>query len=87
MVSPGALFYNFDFKTIEFFDGNSWKQVDNTTRNIRAVFSSGATSDGDLIHSINISSEGNSIDFDLQTGKSELNGMKRGTRGIFANGY
>ena len=29
---PGALFYNFDFKTIEFFDGNSWRQVDNTTR-------------------------------------------------------
>jgi hypothetical protein len=28
----GALFYNFDFKTIEFFDGNSWRQVDNTTR-------------------------------------------------------
>jgi hypothetical protein len=29
---PGALFYNFDLKTIEFFDGNSWRQVDNTTR-------------------------------------------------------
>ena len=28
----GALFYNFDYKTIEFFDGNSWRQVDNTTR-------------------------------------------------------
>ena len=28
---PGALFYNFDFKTIEFFDGSNWKQVDNTT--------------------------------------------------------
>ena len=24
----GALFYNFDFKTIEFFDGNSWRQVE-----------------------------------------------------------
>ena len=31
-AKPGALFYNFDFKTIEFFDGNSWRQVDNTTR-------------------------------------------------------
>ena len=84
---PGALFYNFDFKTIEFFDGNSWKQVDNTTRSTRALLA-GATSDGELIHSINISSEGNSIDFGrLQTGKSELNGMSDGTRGIFANGY
>ena len=30
-AKPGALFYNFDFKTIEFFDGSNWKQVDNTT--------------------------------------------------------
>ena len=84
---PGSLFYNFDFKTIEFFDGNSWRQVDNVTRSGRALLA-GATSDGELIHSINISSEGNSIDFGfLQTGKSEMNGMSDGTRGIFANGY
>ena len=30
-----VIFYNFDFKTIEFFDGNSWRQVDNTTRSSR----------------------------------------------------
>ena len=30
-AKTGALFYNFDFKTIEFFDGSNWKQVDNTT--------------------------------------------------------
>ena len=30
-AKPGALFYNFDFKTIEFFDGSNWKQVDNAT--------------------------------------------------------
>ena len=84
---PGALFYNFDLKTIEFFDGGSWRQVDNVTTSTRAVLA-GATSDGELIHSINISSEGNSIDFGrLQTGKSELNGMSDGTRGVFANGY
>ena len=39
---PGALFYNFDFKTIEFFDGNSWRQVDNTTTRGRSVHAGGA---------------------------------------------
>ena len=36
-AKPGAIFYNFDFKTIEFFDGNSWRQVDNTTTSGRAI--------------------------------------------------
>ena len=39
---PGALFYNFDLKTIEFFDGNGWKQVDNTTTRGRSVHAGGA---------------------------------------------
>ena len=43
-AKTGALFYNFDFKTIEFFDGNSWRQVDNTTRRGRAVFGGGDSS-------------------------------------------
>ena len=37
-VKPGMVYYNKDFKTIEFWDGNFWKQVDNTTRSGRAVF-------------------------------------------------
>ena len=37
-AKTGAIFYNFDFKTIEFFDGNSWRQVDNTIRSGRGVF-------------------------------------------------
>ena len=36
-AKTGAIFYNFDFKTIEFFDGNSWRQVDNTTRSRSCV--------------------------------------------------
>ena len=36
-VKPGMVYYNKDFKTIEFWDGNFWKQVDNTTRSGRAV--------------------------------------------------
>ena len=42
-AKTGALFYNFDFKTIEFFDGNSWRQVDNRTTRGRAVFGGGYT--------------------------------------------
>ena len=35
---PGELYYNYDLKTIEFFDGYGWRQVDNTTRSGRANF-------------------------------------------------
>ena len=40
-VKPGMVYYNKDFKTIEFWDGNFWKQVDNTTRRGRGVFGGG----------------------------------------------
>jgi len=39
---PGSLFYNFDYKTIEFFNGNDWVQVDNTTTRGRSVHAGGA---------------------------------------------
>ena len=42
---PGELYYNYDFKTIEFFDGYGWRQVDNTTRSGRGLFGGGTTSD------------------------------------------
>ena len=45
-AKPGALFYNFDFKTIEFFDGNSWRQVDNTLTRGRSVHAGGASPAG-----------------------------------------
>ena len=38
---PGAIFYNFDFKTIEFFDGNSWNQVDNIAGRGRGYIAGG----------------------------------------------
>ena len=63
---PGALFYNFDFKTVEFFDGNSWNQVDNTTRRGRCVFFGGFISPGDRtdqIDYINAFTLGNAINF------------------------
>ena len=43
-VKPGMVYYNKDFKTIEFWDGNFWKQVDNTTRRGRGVFAGGRDS-------------------------------------------
>ena len=36
----GELRYNKDFATIEFWDGEVWRQVDNTTRSGRGVFGS-----------------------------------------------
>ena len=36
-AKPGQLYYNEDFKTIEFYDGDRWRQVDNTTRSGRMV--------------------------------------------------
>ena len=42
-VKPGQLYYNVDFKTIEFWDGNNWRQVDNTTRSGRGVFMGGSS--------------------------------------------
>ena len=64
-AKPGALFYNFDFKTIEFFDGNSWRQVDNTTRSSRAVIYQGYQPSyyPDMIDFIQITTLGNSQHF------------------------
>jgi hypothetical protein len=38
---PGQLYYNKDFSTIEFYDGDRWRQVDNTTRSGSGVFGGG----------------------------------------------
>ena len=60
-AKPGALFYNFDLKTIEFFDGSNWRQVDNTTTRGRAIIAGGNTPSGgafgDNIHFVNIHSQ------------------------------
>ena len=59
---PGALFYNKDFRTIEYWDGNFWRQVDNTIRRGRGITmggSGGTTS----IQYYDIASKGNSENF------------------------
>ena len=67
-VKPGMVYYNKDFKTIEFWDGNFWKQVDNTTRRGRALIFGGsldypANSQTASIDFVNISSRGNALTF------------------------
>ena len=88
-AKTGAIFYNFDFKTIEFFDGNSWNQVDNTTRRGRGVIASGyiAPARQDTIDFIEISSEGNALDFgDLDNAKTQPGPGATNSRGLFAGG-
>ena len=86
----GALFYNFDFKTIEFFDGNSWRQVDNTTRRGRGVFAGGrdsGSSNQTKIQFINIASVGDAQNFgDLATARMWAGGASNAIRGLFSSG-
>ena len=86
-AKPGALFYNFDFKTIEFFDGNSWRQVDNTTRSGRGLFGGGQPGPSSRIDSIEIMSQGNGVDFgSLINANANKMAFANSTRGIFVGG-
>ena len=88
-AKPGALFYNFDLKTIEFFDGNSWRQVDNTTRRGRGVIGGGyiaplRVSD---IEFIEISTLGDAFTFgDLTANTAQPGPAADSTRGLFCGG-
>jgi len=91
---PGALFYNFDFKTIEFFDGSSWRQVDYTTTSSRGVFGGGqpglsGVGVQDDYEYINIASGGNAQSFGelfQVNGSANWAGASSATRGIFFGG-
>jgi hypothetical protein len=87
-AKPGQLYYNEDFKTIEFYDGNVWRQVDNTTRSGRGVFGGGgAPTSQSTIEFINTSSLGNAIDFGtLATARTGIGGCSSSIRGIFGGG-
>ena len=93
-VKPGMVYYNKDFKTIEFWDGNFWKQVDNTTRRGRGVFGGGfdgpsPSTNTELMHMIEISTLGNSEYFgDLSQQRRNPGGrVSDGTRGLILGGY
>ena len=85
---PGELYYNYDFKTIEFFDGNGWRQVDNTTRSGRGVLGGGRTpSDSAIIDYIQIMTTGNALDFgDLTVARTDPSCFSSEVRGMWAGG-
>ena len=93
-VKPGMLYYNKDFKTIEFWDGNFWKQVDNTTRSGRGVFGGGyhpgfAPIYGvKTIEHLSIPTKGNSNSFgDLVEAQGLHDALSSSTRMVFSAGY
>ena len=89
-VKPGMVYYNKDFKTIEFWDGNFWKQVDNTTRRGRAVWGGGYDKDGTPANTtkkmdfMNTHTLGNSKSFgDLSASGQDAHGSGNAERGLF----
>ena len=95
-AKPGQLFYNYDLKTIEFFDGYGWRQVDNTTRSGRVVIAGGygllgspAGSPGvKSIQSLQVMTLGSSEYFgELNQIATEQKGVASNTRAVFAGGY
>ena len=90
-VKPGMVYYNKDFKTIEFWDGNFWKQVDNTTRSSRAVIATGLTplqpAASSVMTFFNITNLGNAQNFgDLTVTRMFSSGNSSSTRGLFGGG-
>ena len=87
---PGELYYNYDFKTIEFFDGFGWRQVDNTTRSSRGVFAGGyapapSYTKQTSISSVIITSTGNAVEFGdlVAPARTDHAAMSSSTRGVW----
>ena len=88
---PGAIFYNKDFKTIEYWDGNFWRQVDNTTRSGRAAMLGGnhnpASAAITKIGAFNLVTGGNETMFGaLAYGSNAGASCGSATRGIYTAG-
>jgi hypothetical protein len=89
--TPGQLFFNRDFATMEFWDGDRWRQVDNTTQRGRGVFGGGysaaGTNTGNM-EFINIMSLGNGVNFGnmVLSAKYSQSGCSDGKRGLFVGG-
>lgn len=90
-AKPGQLYYNKDFATIEFYTGEVWRQVDNTTQSGRGVFQGGDRGSGSrltIIDYVNIATTGNAINFgSLTSGSGGSAGCSSQIRGLFAYGY
>ena len=85
---PGAIFYNKDFKTIEYWDGNFWRQVDNRTTRGRGLIMGGKESDWTTdVEFIETATKGNGVQFgELTVARGYPNCTSDGTRGIAAGG-
>ena len=93
---PGALYYNKDFKTIEYWDGNFWRQVDNVEKGggSRAVMGGGSSNVSPATNYMtqlsykDISTLGNFETFgDLGYNVYGAEGVCDGTRGLMMGGY
>ena len=88
---PGAIFYNKDFRTIEYWDGNFWRQVDNITTSGRGVCSGGWNPNNSAVNAsmdvFSLTSQGNAIDFGtLVQSQSQAASVSNSIRGIVAGG-
>jgi hypothetical protein len=83
---PGQLYYNKDFSTIEFYDGDRWRQVDNTTTEWSWCF--WWWSNTQLIEYVNTATQGNSTNFGTLTVSrdTQSGSCASSIRGIFAGG-
>ena len=85
---PGALYYNKDLRTIEYWDGNFWRQVDNTTTSGRGIWGGGTTPTYQTFQDyVTISSLGNAQSFgDLTVARGFLRGVASSVRGVTGGG-
>ena len=85
---PGALYYNTDFRMIEYWDGNFWTQVDNTTTSGRGVWGAGGTPTYKTMQDyVTISSLGNAQWFgDLTVARGFLRAVSSSVRGVTGGG-
>ena len=90
--TPGQLFFNRDFATMEFWDGDRWRQVDNTTQSGRGIYVGGVGAvDAAALRQItyiNINTLGNSQYFGdcINTNFAHCGAGSNGTRGVYAGG-
>ena len=85
----GSVRFNDDLNTLEFFNGNEWKQFNyNQGQSGRAVFAGGVTpSLSNKIEYVQISTLGNALNFGDLVGTAESpGGCSSSTRGLFSGG-
>ena len=82
------LFYNKDFRTIEYWDGSFWRQVDNTTTSGRGIWGGGTTPTYQSMQDfVTISSLGNAQWFgDLTVARGFLRAVASSVRGVTGGG-